>query len=118
MPFFIILLFVLVVVLFIKISEYKNLVHEIDLRFNQRIDQLQKKLAEALHEIANLRRSKASEEPAASEKPLEIIKESDSLEIKNLVSAPIQISTPMVVPQEPALAVVREKFVLSARKEN
>jgi hypothetical protein len=67
MTFLIILLFFLVAVLFVKMSEYKNRVREIDLYINQRIDQLQKKLAEALCEIADLRRSRAGREPADSE---------------------------------------------------
>ncbi len=107
MAFSIVLLFVLVVVLFVKMSEYKNRVHEIDLRLNQRIDQLQKKIVDALHELADLRRSKASEEPAIAKKILDIIKEDASPERRPTVPAIIAVL------KEPAIEAVKEKSAVS-----
>jgi hypothetical protein len=109
MPFFIILLLVLVVILFVKMSECKNHIHEIDLHINQKIERLQKQLTEALREIADLRRSRASGEPAASEKTLDAIKESSPPETKFHIPAPIKLSQPIAAYKEPAAEAVKEK---------
>jgi hypothetical protein len=110
MPFFIILLLVVVVILFVKMIEYKKLVHEIDLHINQRIDQLQKKLAEALREIADIHRSGANREPVVSENTLEVVKSAATTETeKQAHSAPSKLSEPIVSLQEPAIEAVNER---------
>jgi hypothetical protein len=122
MPFFIILLFVLVIILFLKLSEGNSRIRELDMRLNQRIDQLQKKLAEALREIADLRKSGAVEESSATiknshpipaveapsiEKPKEPASEIPAK--KPDTPEPIQIPSPIAIVQTPIAPIKKQE---------
>jgi hypothetical protein len=98
---FILLVIALPLIILFKISEYKNRLREIELHLTKRIDQLDKKLAEALRDIANLRRANLSDEAAQAEKSLGVKKEAAPAPSPSAEPKPIEIPKPAVA-EKPA----------------
>ncbi len=105
--------------LFLRISECKNRIREIERRLALRIDPLEKKLAEALRELNDLRQFRPAAESAHEGKPSEIGREEPAVEPKPVeVPKPVPIAAPAVPPPiEPTtpIAVLRNSAADAAK---